>query len=193
MSNVRLFVGVELCDEARRVAERAATALRTRLGSSAAAKWVEPANLHVTVRFIGHVDDVRAPEMIRAVTAPIDVPAFTLKLGTCGVFPPKGQPRVIWIGLADGVSSLASLHAELNRRLAPFGFEPESRPFSAHLTLARVRETTRGAGVSVRDLVTDHQIRSVACRVGHATLFRSHLSPAGARYESVARIDLAYS
>ena len=190
---MRLFVGVELCDEARRVAERAATALRKRLGSNVAAKWVEPANLHITVRFIGHVDDVRAPEVIRAVTAPIEVPAFTLKLGSCGAFPPKGPLRVIWIGLADGLSSLASMHTELNRRLAPLGFEPESRPFSAHLTLARIRETTRGTGVSVRDVVTDYQIRSVACRVEHATLFRSHLSPAGARYESVAHIDLAYS
>ena len=188
---MRLFVAVELSDEVRRAAGRSSNALREKLGSRVNARWVAPENLHVTVRFIGHVADDRADSLIRVVTAPIAASPFDLRLAGCGVFPSSGTPRVIWIGLDEGLSSLTAIHHEMNARLAPLGFEPENRPFSGHLTLARIKDTKRGANAEVRRAISEYQSARGRCRVTYATLFRSHLSPSGSRYEPLARIDLA--
>src|SRR3954462_1926674 len=137
---MRLFVAVELAEDV--VAAPAATAAAVRRGLDARvhAAWVQPGNMHLTVRFIGEVDEERAGPLIRALALPLEVPPFVIELAGCGVFPPSGPPRVIWIGITQGFPSLAAMHAEFNRRLRPFGFEPERRPFSAHLTLARVKD-----------------------------------------------------
>jgi 2'-5' RNA ligase len=85
---------------------------------------------------------------------------------------------------------LGAIHDEMNRRLLPFGFEPESRPFSAHLTLARVKDAPRGSGRAVRDALAGRDVSAPPVRVTAATLFQSHLSPHGPRYEAVADIPL---
>ncbi len=188
---MRLFVAVELGEHVRRVAEATADVLRTALDSRITARWIPLENLHVTVRFIGHVPDDRAPAVISTVVAPLAARPFDIRLGACGVFPRSGPPRVIWIGVEEGLSSLASIHEELNRRLAPLGFEPEERPFSAHLTLARIKDV-RGAAKAIRQAVTAVEPRPARCRVTHATLFQSRLSPAGSRYEALERIELTY-
>ncbi|HEX9369202.1 MAG TPA: RNA 2',3'-cyclic phosphodiesterase, partial [Vicinamibacterales bacterium] len=143
---MRLFVAVEIGDETRSLAAATADVLRAAIGPAVRARWVPPENVHLTVRFIGHVDDGRAPALIDALTPPLDIPPFGIELGGCGVFPPTGAPRALWIGVAHGLPGLVSMHAAFNRRLLPFGFEPESRPFSAHLTLARIKNAPRWAG-----------------------------------------------
>jgi RNA 2',3'-cyclic 3'-phosphodiesterase len=188
---VRLFVGVQLCDALREDATAAAESLRARLGSRLVARWVAPEQLHITVRFIGHVDDSDAPAVIDAVSPPIPLNPFDLRFGGCGVFPRSGPPRVIWIALAEGLASCGAIHAELDRRLSRLGFEPETRPFSAHLTLARVKDVRGSTARDIRNIVTTPIESSGICQVTHATLFQSHLSPKGSRYETVARIDLA--
>jgi 2'-5' RNA ligase len=188
---MRLFVAIELCDALRTHAHAAAESLRAQLGSRVVARWVAQEQLHVTVRFIGHVDEGEAPTVIDAVATPIPLKGFDVQLGGCGVFPRSGAPRVIWIGLAEGMSSCAAIHAELNRRLTPFGYEAENRSFNAHLTLARVKDVRGVAARDVRKIVSAAIGSSRACHVTHATLFQSHLSPKGSRYEAIARIDLA--
>jgi 2'-5' RNA ligase len=187
---MRLFVAVEIEDTARRAAAAAAEELRHVLAPVLKARWVAAENMHLTVRFIGQVDDLRAPALVEALCPPLDIAPFDLELGACGVFPPRGAPRVLWIGLTQGLPSLALLHDAFNQRLRPFGFEPEVRPFSAHLTLARIKDAPGGAARAVRDAldrVTVHRARS---DVGRATLFQSHLSTKGPRYEPVAFIPL---
>jgi 2'-5' RNA ligase len=188
---MRLFVAVELGDDAVRVAADTAATLRREIGSAIRAAWVAPANMHLTVRFIGHVDDARAPSMVAALSPPLDVPAFDVELGGCGVFPPSGPPRVIWIGLAQGLPSLAAIHDVFDRRLLPFGFEPERRPFSAHLTLARVKDAAKGSAAAVRDALTHIPPSGARSRIRSATIFQSHLSPKGPRYEPLAHVPLA--
>ncbi len=186
---MRLFAAIELPEDVRLLLEASAEQLRLRLGPSVEARWVEPEKLHLTVRFIGQVEDDRAPALIARVRTPIAVSRFELRLGGCGVFPASGPPRVIWIGVVEGARPLAQLHEELNARLAPFGYEPERRPFSAHLTLARVK-TAKSRG-SVRAAVRAFTTPGVRCDVAQVTLFRSHLSSRGSRYEIVAAIPLA--
>lgn len=186
---MRLFAAIELPEGVRHLLQSAASELRARLGRSLDARWVEPEKLHLTVRFIGQVADEGAPALINRVRVPIAIAPFEVRLGGCGVFPKSGPPRVIWIGVVHGVESLARIHEELNARLAPFGFEPERRPFSAHLTLARLRNPSTRA--SLRRAVGAFTVPEIRCGVSHVTLFRSHLSPRGSRYEIVAAVPLA--
>lgn len=184
---MRLFVAVEISGEARAAAARVAGQLQRELGRTLVARWVEAENLHLTVRFIGHVADEQAPAVLDALRPPLPLPPFDLVLGSPGAFPRSGPPRVIWIGLAEGLEPLAAMHHELNRRLAPLGLPPEDRPFSAHLTLARVKE---GSGATRRAIAaaTAEPVRS---HVTHATVFQSLLSPRGARYEAMLHVACA--
>jgi 2'-5' RNA ligase len=164
--------------------------LQVALSPILTARWVPLQNMHLTVRFIGQVDDDHAPPLIDALTAPVDVAPFDMEFAGCGVFPPSGAPRVLWIGLTRGLSSLATLHEVFNRRLRPFGFEPEARPFNAHLTLARIKDAPGGSGRAVRDALARVTAPPARSQVSRATVFRSHLSPKGPRYEPVAFVPL---
>jgi 2'-5' RNA ligase len=189
---VRLFVAVELPDEMRRAVRAASDELRQRLGSRIKARWLPTENLHITVRFIGNVPDERSDAIVHGAGAPLDLDPFQIRLGGCGAFPPSGAPRVIWMAVADGAAPLAAIHREMNRRLERFGFEPERRAYSAHLTLARVKDVARGTTAAVRKAIIASPCVSPGCRVSHATIFRSVLSPAGARYEPLARVSFLY-
>lgn len=191
---MRLFVAAELDDAVRAVAEHAADDLRQRLRRTGLdARWVAPENMHLTLVFIGNVEDAAAESFVSAIHRPFGVSPFALRLGRCGAFPPSGPPRVIWIGLAEGGDGLREVQSDVVRRLQPLGFEPERRPFSAHLTLARVKDVPRAAARDVRAIVTAAKVPDASCTITRVALFRSHLSPKGSRYEVLAHGDLARS
>ena len=155
-------------------------------------RWVPAENLHLTIWFLGEVSDTRATSILEALGPPVPEPPFALHLAGLGTFPPSGAPRVVWMGVAEGLPALARLNEEVGRRLAPWGFTAESRPYSAHLTLARVRD---GAPPAVRKILREAIARSPAeagrCRIDHLTVFRSRTSPSGARYEALLRVPLS--
>ena len=182
---MRLFVAVAISDEARDEAVRVTEHLRREFGSGVAARWVEPDNLHLTVRFIGDVADRDVPAVLTALQRPVPIEPFEIVFGTCGVFPPGGPPRVIWIGLRQGLEPLTRMHEEFNRRLQPLGFIAEKRAFSAHLTLARVKIST----AAVRRTVGETAVRAICSEVTRATVFRSAPSPQGARYSRLLEVD----
>lgn len=103
--------------------------------------WVAPENLHFTLRFIGEVGDDglrRIEEAAREAAAAHR--AFGVALGPPGAFPTAKRARVLWLGLQQGSEPFARLAGSLEDALAKRGWQPESRDFSAHLTLGRVRE-----------------------------------------------------
>jgi 2'-5' RNA ligase len=187
---MRLFVAVELSERVREAAANAARELQRRLESSMHPKWVAAENMHLTVRFIGHVPDERVPPVLEAVRPPLALAPFQLTLDRCGVFPPSGPPRVVWIGFSSGRSALQTMHEELTSRLLPLGFRAETRPFTAHLTLARIKDARRGAGAIAREAVREVSPSAAGCLISHATVFESHLSPQGSRYTPLFPIPL---
>ena len=80
--------------------------------------------------------------------------AFPLSLAGCGAFPPSGQPRVLWIGVHQGLQEMRSLHREIGERLEPPRYLPERREYAAHLTIARVKDSGRGAAREMRSIST---------------------------------------
>jgi RNA 2',3'-cyclic 3'-phosphodiesterase len=192
---MRLFIGVELDDRTKAAAADVAERLRQRLQRRVpelTARWIAPENLHITVWFIGEVDDKRA-DAIRAVLirSAFDTPAFDLALAGCGAFPPSGAPRVFWVGVHRGGPDMGRLYVQVADRLAPLGYEPERRAYTAHLTIARVKDPGRGTAKTIRGILEDVPADCGVCRISAVTLFRSRLSPRGAAYEPLLRVPLS--
>ena len=188
---MRLFVAVELDEEVVAAAADAGRQLQRRVEEHVRASWIREENMHLTVRFIGEVAEDRVAAVTEALTPPLPVPPFDLTLGECGAFPSPSRPRVFWIGLSRGSDELRQVHDDLNRRLRPLGFEPEDRPFSAHLTLARVKEMRPQSRNVLREAIESIHPRPASCRIDAATLFQSQLSTKGARYTRLLRIGTA--
>ena len=191
---MRLFIGVELDQRAKAAAADVAERLRQRVQRSVpalVARWVATENLHITIWFIGEVADERAVAIADVVGRPFHIPAFDLALAGCGAFPPSGPPRVFWIGVADGQAAMQALYSEVGRRLVPLGFEPEQRGYTAHLTIARVKDAGRGTSRAIRDVLAELPSDCGVCPIQAVTLFRSRLSPRGAAYEPLLRVPLS--
>src|SRR5262245_21368446 len=135
---MRIFLAVFPSPEAQRAAF--ATIERWKRPNDGVS-WVKRDNLHYTLRFLGEIDEAgvtRATEAARAAAA--GVSAFTARLGAPGAFPSPRRARVLWLGLAEGAEALVGLATRLVQALVARGFEAGGRPFSAHLTIGRVRD-----------------------------------------------------
>jgi 2'-5' RNA ligase len=190
---VRLFIGVELDDAVTAAAAAAALDLKARLDARApefVARWIDRANLHITLWFIGEVVDERAAAIGDSLQQPFDVAPFRLELAGCGAFPPSGAPRVLWIGTTNGTEAMRELYGRIEGRLVPLGFAAERRPYTPHLTIARVKDPGRVPRRVIRDETAAVRAACGESAVNAVTLFRSRLSPRGAAYEPLLRVPL---
>ncbi|PJF22557.1 MAG: RNA 2',3'-cyclic phosphodiesterase [Phototrophicales bacterium] len=153
------------------------------------ARWVDMANLHLTLKFIGEVDDTQASG-INTMLRTVQSPAFDLQLKGIGVFPQSKRkpPRVLWVGISKS-PELFTLQKKVEAALATLGILPEDRPFSPHLTLARFK--TQKPLMEVERLLTRHaDFQLPPFRVTHFQLIQSQLTPQGARYTLLAQYPL---
>jgi 2'-5' RNA ligase len=179
---MRLFFAAELDSHLADDLEQAVTPLRALEPGLA---WVAPDKRHLTLRFLGEVDEAALPDLI-ATTDSLAAThrPFDMELGGVGAFPSLRRARVVWIGVQQE-PRLELLHHDLELALEPLGYELEGRPFRPHVTLARVRapiEAERGRALAraarkVAFSATQH--------VAALTLFESVLASTGARYRRV--------
>lgn len=183
----RIFVAVELQPALHQAVVDAQRKLEA---AGAHLKWIRPANLHFTLRFIGEVPEAQvALAKIATREAATGVGPFTVVLGGLGAFPSLRRPEVIWIGVTDGGESLMALAARVEDRLAHHRFPPDARRFRPHLTLARVRDT-RQWGDLVRALTQHADLEAGSQEVRSVAVLESQLSPAGAVYTRVEEVSL---
>jgi 2'-5' RNA ligase len=190
---MRLFVAADIDDHVRAACTSVAVDLDRALRDvlpSCDLKWVAADKLHITVRFIGHVETPVADRIVSALARPLDEPSATLRLGRPGVFPTAGAARVLWIGLLDGQEALGRMHAIVEHRLQEIGVAPEDRPLTAHLTLARFRTPPTGRAAAVRKAVEGVQVEPAAWELTRLTLYESRLSPKGPTYVPLAHTPL---
>ena len=187
---IRCFLAVEISDEVRQAAGRLVEKLRKGIQfTKAHPSWVRLDNQHFTVVFLGN----RSPEQVEQIKAALaDLPGqiapFRVEVTGLGVFPNERNPRVLWLGVRDGAQGFANLYDKIIARLRPVGFEPESRPFHPHLTLARIK-SFRGAA-EMMSIVRSHQNEPCGeYTASGLTFFRSQLHPAGATYTPLAHWD----
>ena len=192
---MRLFVAAEPSASVRTAAASAAQRLRERLEAARAdhaIRWVSTENLHLTVWFLGEVSEARSAAVLDALQPAMRSAAFDLHIAGFGAFPPSGPPRVLWMGLTRGLEDLARAHEEVGARLQPWGFPPEGRAYSAHLTIARVKEPPHGAARSaLRQALAHMPADAGACRIESLTVFRSRTGPRGSVYERLLRVPLS--
>jgi RNA 2',3'-cyclic 3'-phosphodiesterase len=186
---VRLFVAIDLDGTAR----SAIIGLQKRLAGlfdkrRSDLRWTRPDQLHLTLAFIGEVAEDAAEPLFDSLTPPIAMPAYALVMAGLGAFPPRGAPRVLWLGASAGARETIAVQHELAGRLGAVGVQLEQRPFHPHLTLARWRES----GASDRRTVVDNAATGEIARivVDHVTLFRSRLSPQGSTYTACVQTPL---
>jgi 2'-5' RNA ligase len=164
----------------------AAAALQEPLRRTAAnVKWVEPQNLHVTLKFLGETQEALLEGIVRAMqAAAAGVEPFRLRLRGVGAFPNPRRPRVVWLGVVDGVEPLTGLAQRLEDGLAPLGVEPEGRPFRAHVTLGRVRNAAPGGRLAAEiEAMSATDVGEMMCT--EIVLMRSQLSRSGPTYTPV--------
>src|ERR671938_2153776 len=132
---LRLFVGIPLSPELH---------LRLSLlcNGLPGAKWVEPGNFHVTLRFIGEVDEGRAADIDEAL-AEIRAPRFELAVAGVGIFGTAAKARMLWAGVEKN-PALLHLHDKVESALMRLGLEPEERRYTPHVTLARIKYAPEG-------------------------------------------------
>jgi 2'-5' RNA ligase len=191
---VRLFFAIALDEAARASATAVAADVQQNLARARhgrAVKWVERENLHVTMRFLGEIDDTASRAVIESARAPLAHAPFELTVGGAGAFPASGAPRVLWIGVHGGADAAAGLFGLLEARLVPLGIEREPRAYTPHVTIGRVREIDRPGGRALREWLAAVPPTLGVQRVDRVTLYHSRLSSAGPRYEVLAEVPLS--
>jgi 2'-5' RNA ligase len=178
---VRLFVALDLPDGVRSALAGLIAKLKPK---SSGARWVNAENLHVTLKFIGHVEIDRLRPIQEALGTIHSSQVIDLQLRGIGFFPNERHPRVVWCGVAAS-PNLVALAADIEHALEPLGIESEGRPFTPHLTLARFKTE-----VGVSDLVrAANEMKSYDFGETHEVnfhLYESLLKPFGAQYNRLA-------
>ena len=180
---MRLFVAVEIDSAvAQTIAEFTAELRRKAMSLAPGARmtWGHPEQIHVTVRFIGEADPVRAAAIAEVLQPELTLRAFDVIITRAGAFPPMGAPRVLWAGIEAGADALAALEREVSDRLVACGVEREDRPYRPHVTLARVRDASGLRSKPLFEQLAER--RFGATPVEAITLFESRTSPKGATY-----------
>jgi 2'-5' RNA ligase len=194
---IRTFLAVEVSAALRAQLARLQQDLRTHLSrdltNEVRISWVPPPSIHLTIKFLGDTDEDLVAPMHRAIEQavrphlPLHIP-----LERMGVFPRAQQPRVLWVGplerweQSDDAPKLRALHQDVEAACHSFGFAPEGRPLSPHLTLARIKAGERRVGQALTQSgVMDRPVRLEVLPVLAITMMQSELRPAGAVYTPV--------
>jgi len=183
----RTFIALEMNDGLQRQLVEVIRQLALNLPD---VRWVDPAGIHLTLAFLGELDDEQLRAAIQAsVSVAQNAQPFHYTLTRLGIFGQLHQPRVIWMGIEEPTAALSRLHHALNQELAQRGFELDSRPFSPHLTLARIKAPLSPKEQNyLQKMLAGDQLSLVSTEVYPVTsmqVMKSELSPAAARYTSM--------
>jgi len=178
---VRLFVALDLPDQVRHSIAELIAKLQPK---SRAARWIKPENLHITLKFIGHVGNEKLSPIQSALSSIHAEQPVELHFRGMGFFPNEHHPRAFWCGIASS-PNLAELAANIDRALAPLGIEAETRPFTPHLTLARFK-SDEGIREVVQAATNMKSTDFGAATETNFHLYESLLKSTGAQYNRLA-------
>ena len=183
-----MFCAIELPEELRTRAAAHIATLRN-VAHDARVSWQRAENLHLTLKFLGEIARIRVAALSKAASrATEQSQPFRLTIEGAGSFPPRGLPRVLWLGILGSTGALAGLQTHLEEECSVEGFPREERPFSPHLTIARIR-----APQGARSIASSHQamgFEATEFPVKEIVVMRSELGPVGSRYTIISRHEL---
>jgi len=194
MEQVRSFVAIELPDEVKSAIAQLQNQLKS--GGQFPVKWVDPYSIHLTLKFLGNISKDVIEEITRAVEeAAGGVSPFHLEIKGLGVFPNLKKVQVAWVGVSGDLDQLSGLQKRIESNLSPLGFAPESRPFTPHLTLGRLRDrASLHERQSFGQLIVGTRFESVfSFGVDAINLMRSQLTSEGPIYTKIGSVKLKES
>jgi len=177
---MRTFIAIELSEEIKDSLAQVQSNLKY---AGADVKWVEKNNIHLTLKFLGEIDEKKC-EMVKLAldeTAKSAKP-FEISLKDIGAFPKIDYPRVIWVGLDKGAKESIELAVKTDETLSKIGFDKETRPFAAHLTIGRVRSAKNKEALKEKIDSYDPKHLQPHQLINSITLFQSTLTPKGSVY-----------
>jgi|SRR5688572_12331869 len=184
---MRLFAAIDLSDDARAAIAAEQAAIVSSLGDGARGlKVVRPEHMHLTLAFAGDATGAIGAAIAESMHQDILQAPFELAFGGVGTFPPRGSPRVLWLGVIAGVEAVVTLHASVAGRFEAAGARQDRRSLHPHLTLARWRYPSG----SVRLKATDETRRVATVEVAGVTLYESRVSSSGATHVRLAHARL---
>jgi len=187
---MRTFIAIELPHEIKDSLARLQAQLKT---AGADVKWVESKNIHLTLKFLGEVDEKKLlklqqvlEEIVRSKTC------FTIRLAALGAFPRMSSPRVIWVGIDKGEKETQEIAKDLEDALWKLGIPKEDRPFSSHITIGRTRSGLHAGDLAaqINNLSTSVSQEPQEYPVKTIMLFKSTLTPQGPLYEILKEAHL---
>lgn len=191
---IRAFLSVELSEPLRTNFANIHVELKQRLGrepsKNVRISWVQPASLHLTVKFLGDIDEQLVAPMQHAIENVLSgYHVVDIPLDRLGVFPRLQQPRILWVGPSEqwekgeDAARLVSLHRAIEDCCTSLNLAPDTRPLSPHLTLARIKEGGRDFGqILARSGLLDQPLSAGSMEVKAIALMQSELKPTGSVY-----------
>jgi len=182
---IRSFLAFDLPDELAQFVAKTSDGLRK---SRLAVRWVHPGNIHLTVVFMGDMEEGSIDAIggsVRGVCS--DYAPFELMIKGAGYFGSIRSPRVIWIGMDGDIERMDSFRDSLQKALKPYGIKEEKRPFRPHITLGRFRQDTGGGDDLVGIMSRYKNIESPRGVLNDLAFYRSDLKPSGPLYSELGR------
>ncbi|MGD0016850.1 MAG: RNA 2',3'-cyclic phosphodiesterase [Verrucomicrobiia bacterium] len=189
---IRAFIAIDIPEDVRAAITEAQARLK-RANLSVKVSWTKIDNVHLTLQFLGYAEEPVVPKISEAlaVVAGQHEP-FNLRVKGVGAFPSEKRPRVLWVGCADAEGKLKTLARAVQEAMQQFGFEPEHREFSAHLTLGRIKPAPMKSGIPKPDDALTRALDSIkdtkfgTMHVDAIHLFQSQLHPEGSIYTKLS-------
>lgn len=186
MSGIRSFVAIDLPPKIQKRLRNVSKDLQNRL-ERVPVRWVPVENIHLTLKFLGDVSESNL-EVLKDVlqTVVAGHRTFEISVGGLGAFPKAKRPRVIWIGV-EAPQDLSAVQHSIEAEATRLGYAPEKRPFSPHLTLARVSRNANSRDIrQVAEVLNSSKIGYLGvARIQAVHLYRSDLQPGGAVYSGL--------
>jgi len=184
---MRTFIAIELPDNIKKEIEQLQAPLKK---TGAFVSWVKPANIHVTLKFLGEVPEDKINEVFSATEKALEgAKKFTMSLKGTGVFPNLRRPRVIWVGSGSGEEELSHMANRIEEEMEKIGFPKEKRKFSAHFTIGRVKSPKNIE--KLMELVESSDFQTEKIEVNEVVVMKSQLHPAGAIYTPLKKVLLS--
>ena len=158
-----------------------------------AVSWVSPENLHLTLRFLGDIQDKDVDTLTDQLKEPLAlIPSFALRIAGAGAFPNLRTPRVVWAGISNPPPELSQIHSTIEAAVHRLGFKPESRPFRPHISLGRVRRGSSTTSLP-QALALEKNFDGSEFNVRAVSLFSSTLTPQGAIHSNIGDFPLQWT
>ena len=186
MSLLRTFIAVEIPPHVQKKIQQETEPLRKAIGASLV-RWVPVQNIHLTLKFLGDVSPASVDILSQMLRTEADsYPAFDMHVSGLGSFPSLRRPRVLYIGM-QAPAELEALYRSIESACARLGYESETRDFSPHLTLGRVKQDASALDQQkIRRALEETKIDSLGtARVNSVHLYKSDLKPTGSVYTQI--------